>query len=111
MRKLSNEMRDFLIDLQVFAGCWVEDVQNVILEHIDELFADEAIRFLVKQYAEETNKNAERNKKAILDAYEYEHNKVFIWKNALYNHRDALYQLCYKRYVDEKNTEKEEVTA
>jgi proteasome lid subunit RPN8/RPN11 len=108
MREVSNEMREFLLDLGVFANMWIDEVQNEILKHVDELFNDEAIRFLVHQYAEETRYNTERNKDVLLHAYEYEWGKIITNKNVLYNHKDALYQLCYKRYVKEQeNAEKE----
>lgn len=111
MREISNEMRQFLLDLQVFAGCWIDEVQSVILKHVDELFADEAVRFLVKQYADEERRNKKSNEKSLLYAYEFGYDKIISSKNILYNHKDALYQLCYKRYVDKEDAKTEEVNA
>lgn len=96
MREVSKEKKEFIMDLQEFAENWIDEVNNVILEHIDELFEDATIRFLVKRYAEEKRKNKEFNKHYLLSAYEHEHE--VIKHRSISNFGDALYELCYKRY-------------
>lgn len=97
MREVSKEMREFLEDLQVFANHWVDSVQQVIVDHIEELFEDKAIVHLAKEYRKEKERNDHFNRKTLLDAYEYEI-PVHSFKIAR-DYTQALYELCYCRYV------------
>lgn len=97
IKEISEEKKQFILDLQEFGEQWVDRVNQVILEHIDELFEDEAIRYLVKQNADSKRDAKDRNKTYLLDAYQYEHD--VLKSTPFYSHTEALYQLCYKRYV------------
>jgi hypothetical protein len=97
IKEISKEKKEFIMDLQEFGEQWIDKVNQVMLEHIDELFEDEAIRFLVKQNAESKREAKKSNKTYLLDAYQYGHQ--VIKSTSFHNHTEALYQLCYKRYV------------
>lgn len=97
MKQLTNEKKDFIMDLQEFAKVFIDEVQQVICNHIDELYEDEAIRYLVKRYAEEERNREKWNKSTLLDAYQFEHDIVS--HISVYDYHDALYDLCYKRYT------------
>ena len=96
MKELTKEMREFIEDLQVFANDWVEEVQQVIVEHLDELFKDEAIRYLAKENRRIVEDNKKHNSNSLLNAYQFE-SEVIICNRSTYS--DALYELCYKRYI------------
>lgn len=100
--EVSTELQDFIEDLEVWAKNWIDEVNDVVVQHIDELFKDEAIRYLVKKYKEAKTTDEKLNKGYLLGAYMYE-DKVM--RNKHYNldtYSQALYELCYKRYVKEK---------
>ena len=103
---VSEDLQDFINKLQLWAINWIDDVNNVVVQHIDELFDDEAVVHLVNLYAQEKATADRMNKNYLLSAYRF--NETIVkspsdfsgWINS------ALYELCYKRYT-RNDTEKE----
>ena len=95
MKEISKEKREFIKDLQVFASNYVKEVQQVIVNHIDELYNDDAIRYLVKENKRIVDENKYFNSNSLLEAYEFER-EVSTYSQPTYS--DILYALCYKRY-------------
>ena len=102
MRDVSNEMREFLADLQVFANGWVKEVQQVIVDHIDELYKDEAIRYMAKKYREEVESVRRFNQNTLLDAIRFERPVMKHEVSCMYDFSSALYELCYRRFKQEE---------
>ena len=102
MREITKEKEQFINDLQVFANNWVDEVNNVILAHIDELYQDEAVKHILALYVRDKEKVNHFNEHYLLEAYRFERTEVnkcnvfYDWANS------ALYELCYKRYIKEK---------
>ena len=97
MKEITKEMKDFIEDLQVFANRWVDSVQQVIVDHIEELFEDKSIVYLAKEYRKQKETNDHFNRKTLLEAYE---NEMPVHRLKLtFDYSDALYELCYHRYV------------
>ena len=101
MEKLTNEKKQFILDLEMFAKNWVDEVNNVILKHIDELYEDASVRYLVKKNADEVRDLSKRNEEYLLVAYYLEKDEVYRSRK-LDDYTSVLYDLCYKRFKDEK---------
>ena len=101
MREITKEKEQFINDLQVFANNWVDEVNNVILKHIDDLYKDESVKYILSLYVKDKEKVQKFNEHYLLEAYKFERTEVdkfkvfYDWANS------ALYELCYKRYVKE----------
>lgn len=93
-----EDFRDFVEELQVFACKWVEEVNVVILEHILELYKDPAVKHLVHQYAIEVKKVEFFNCDYLINAIE---NSTLSIYHSAYDYSQALYELCYRRFVKE----------
>ena len=100
-KDVSAELQAFIEDLEVWAKSWVEEVNEVVLEHIEELFNDEAVRYLVKKYKEEKLKCEKMNKGYLLSAYVWGNMSKYKSLN-IECFSQVLYELCYKRYTKEK---------
>lgn len=99
-RDMTTELQDFITDLEIWARNWVDEVNQVIVEHIDDLFKDESIRYLVKKYKETKLKYDKMNKGYLLSACMYG-DKVSKYQSFdLDTYSQALYELCYKRYIE-----------
>ena len=99
---MNDELKQFIMDLQEFAKNWVEEVNEVIVKHIDELFEDKSVRYLVKVYADESRKIQEDNKEFLFKAYYFNDGHIFK-RHRIHDYTNVLYDLCYRRYRDEEN--------
>lgn len=93
-----EDFRDFVEALQVFACIWFEEVNKVILEHIVELYEDSAVKHLVHQYAIEVKRVDNLNYNYLMSAIE---NSTLSIYHSAYDYSQALYELCYRRFVRE----------
>lgn len=102
MKHLTNEKMQFIKDLDLCFKPYTNEVRNVVLKHIDELYEDDAIVYLVKTYAKELKRVEEHNQHPLLSAYIWENEKVRTDKvSCVYDFHEALYHLCYHRYLKE----------
>ena len=101
-KETSAELQDFILDLEVWANQWVDEVNNVVVQHIPELFDDEAIRYLVKQYRELKTCDDKMNKGYLLSAYMYNDEVLRHKSYDLETTSQTLYILCYKRFIEKK---------
>lgn len=102
MKEITNEKKNFILDLQcVFEG-YIDEVNQVVLEHIDELYEDNTIVYMVSEYAKEYRQKEHFNEEYLLNTYLYG-NKVCTHSLSLTAraYGEALYQLCYRRYKKE----------
>ena len=99
MREITKEKEQFINDLQVFANNWGDEVNNVILAHIDELYRDEAVKHILALYVNDKENVNKFNEHYLLEAYRLGKTEIDKYK-CFYEWADsALYELCYKRYL------------
>lgn len=97
----SKDFRDFVSELQTIFSQYVAGVQQVVVDNIEKSFNNDAIRLLVKDYAEELRRVKRWNNTTLMDALE-DDGKVHIEDvSVLRDYGQAIYTLCYKRYVKE----------
>ena len=100
MKQITNEMKQFINDLQVWGRNWVKEVKQTILEHLEELYQDEAIKHLVRKYAEMVEYHERHNENWLLRSYEYDLEEVVEHTDSdLHSYSMVLYELCYKRFT------------
>lgn len=99
---VSKELAKFIEDLQAFANNWVDEVNNVILAHIDELYNDPAVRHILKLYTEDKQRMKHFNEHYLYNAYVYEDKKVDRYRAFNEWAHSALYEICYRRFLKEE---------
>ena len=100
MKQITEEKRQFIKDIQVWGSQWVSDVKQCILNHLDELYEDEAIRHIARKYAEEVETYNRMNENWLLRSYEYDCNEIVTYTNSFtQSYSQVLYELCYRRYT------------
>lgn len=98
VKEVSNEMKEFIADLEVWAVNWVEKVQQVVVDHLDELYQDSSVRYLAKKYREMSEAYYRFNKGKLLSAYEYNRPVCKHSMSDMTNYSNVLYELCYRRF-------------
>jgi hypothetical protein len=96
---VSEELEKFIDDLQVFANDWIDEVNNVILAHIDELYNDPAVRHILKLYIEDKKRVKHFNEKYLYNAYVHEDKEVDRYTAFYEWTHQALYEICYVRFL------------
>lgn len=97
MKLMKKEMTQFAKDLELWGNGWVDEVKQVVVEHFDELYNDEAIRYIARKYAEVVETRKVFEKDWLVRAYETEMEVKTYSPNNPYT--EVLYELCYRRYV------------
>lgn len=94
------EFKEFVYDLQEWANAWSDDVNQVVVDHIEELFNDDAVRHLVKLNAEENRAERSFNEGYLLEAITYKKKiKQVRHHKGLNDYTHVLYELCYRRFT------------
>ena len=100
IRNVTEELKNFIKDLQEWANAWTDEVNQVVLEHIDVLFRDEAVVHLVKLNAEEIRRERDFNENYLLEAYQDNLKiKQIRHHKGLNDYTHVLYELCYRRFT------------
>lgn len=99
MKEVKQEMMQFINDIQVWGKNWVKEVKQCVLEHLEELAADEAVRHIARKYAEMVEAHERHNENWLLRSYEYELDEILEHTNSdIHSYSMVLYELCYRRY-------------
>ena len=99
MREITNEMKQFIEDIQVWGNNWVKEIKQCVLEHLEELAADEAVRHIARKYVEKVEYNKKHNENWLLRSYEYDLDEVVEHTDSdIHSYSMVLYELCYRRY-------------
>lgn len=103
--ELTEELKSFIADLEVFANKWVDEVNNVILVHLEELYQDKTVRHILKLYADDVRRKVRWDEGYLLSAYLNDTLVNGYRHNIMHDYSDVLYELCYRRYADKKGDE------
>ncbi|MBO7715932.1 MAG: hypothetical protein J6S85_20375 [Methanobrevibacter sp.] len=90
---------NFCAALQVFTDTYIDEVNEVVIRHIVELYDDIAVRHLAHTYAMNIYKMKEMNANYLYESIES--GRINRYSN-IYDYSDALYELCYKRFKEAK---------
>lgn len=103
LNELSKEeleaRKEFVKVLGEYANQWITDIQNVILDHIEDLYQDKSFCLILNEWKKEKDRCDKLNKDEFLNAY-INGRKVTYFKSTN-DYRDTLYLLCVKRYRNE----------
>lgn len=95
----NKDFKEFVEDMQVIFDKYIAEVQQVVVNNIETSFNNDAIRLLVKDYAEELRRVQKWNKNTLMDALMTDGKINVEHSSILRNYEQAIYTLCYKRYV------------
>lgn len=103
LNELSKEeleaRKEFVKVLDEYAKRFTDNIQNVILNHIEDLYQDKTFCIILKEWNDERERRKRYNQDEFLHAYLAER-KVIYYKS-VHDYSDTLYLLCVKRYRNE----------
>lgn len=108
--EITKKVEEFINNLQVFADYYIDEVNNVILDHLEELYREDAIHYLLNEFIRKNELLQYFNKNYLLIAYEQ---GVDVDRNDFEGKevselRDILYKLCYKRFQEREGKSENE---
>lgn len=100
LNELSKEeleaRKEFVKVLGEYAKQWVNEIQNTILEHVEELYQDKSFCIILNEWKIQKDRCDKFNKDEFLNAY-LNGRKVTYCKPS-FDYNDTLYLLCVKRF-------------
>lgn len=108
--KINKGIEDFINDLQVFADLYIDEVNNYILDHLEELIQEDAIHYLLDKYVHKVSLLNSFKKNYLLRAYENgtDVDREDFMQKEVSELQDILYQLCYRRFKERDEIKAEE---
>lgn len=108
--KINKGIEDFINDLQVFADLYIDEVNNYILDHLEELIQEDAIHYLLRKFVHNVDLLKSFKKNYLLRAYENgtDVDREDFMQREVSDLQDVLYQLCYKRFKERDEIKAEE---
>lgn len=108
--KINKGVEDFINDLQVFADLYIDEVNNYILDHLEELIQEDAIHYLLGKFVHNVDLLKSFKKNYLLRAYENgtDVDREDFMQREVSDLQDVLYQLCYKRFKERDEIKAEE---
>ena len=109
--KITKEIEQFINNLQVFADYYIDEVNNVILEHLEDIIQEDAIHYLLNKFIHKNEVLQHFNEGYLLRAYEEGTNvdRNDYMQKEVSELRDVLYDLCYRRFIEREEDKKENV--
>ena len=106
--KITKELEEFINNLQVWADNWIDEVNNVILDHIEELYSEDCVHYILNIYVHKKEILDSFNKNYLLRAYEdgTDVDKHEFYAKEVSELSETLYKLCYKRFKDREEMKK-----
>lgn len=108
--KITKDIEDFINYLQVFADLYIDEVNNYILDHLEELIQEDAIHYLLDKFVHKVSLLNSFKKNYLLRAYENgtDVDREDFMQKEVSELQDILYQLCYRRFKERDEIKAEE---
>ena len=110
-KTINEDFEKFIKDLQIFADNYIAEVNNVILKHLDELYKEDSIRYILDKYISKKETYERFKKDYLLRAYLENKpvDKEEIYGRDVYELQNTLYLLCYRRFTEREEDKKANV--